>query len=676
MTKISTISKVFFLFSAVLCSTLFGQTKKVKEKQNGTIVFGKVYTVEELRKLDGLIRCSSSEYEDYLQKKYPKRMNEGQFESWIHPLIQNAAGKSQSGDVITIPVVVHIIHSGQAYGSAPNITDAQVASQITVMNQDFRKMAGTRGANTEAVGADTKIQFALAKVDPNGNPTSGIHRVNMCQTSWSMEDIDNVVKPQTIWDPTQYMNMWSVNFSTAGLLGYAQFPSGSNLTGLAANGGLAETDGVVAGYYCFGSSDVNDGTFILGTGVDLGRTMTHEVGHFLGLRHLWGDGNCFTDYVDDTPFSSNVANAHYNCTVTQDSCPTMPGLDMVRNYMNYTMDACMNIFTNDQKARITAVMNNSPRRASLKTSQKDLAIPLFANDAELIAERNCANVCITTPVAVTAQFMLYNRGTANMTSAVITYSVNGGAQQTMPWSGNLVPGRYAMVNIPSGATQGTISASIASVNGVADQRPSNNNANVVIGNTVPVNSTNFTFNLQLDQYGSETSWDLKNSAGVTLYSGGNYPDADPAMGPLITQNWVLPVDQCYTFTIYDSWNDGIYDNGGYYNIKNSAGNVVVYGSNFANVQTRSFKVLTALSTKETEPSKPKFGIYPNPATDVLNITKASLSAQYEIYNAVGQLVKSGNIENNQVKVAELVKGTYIITVKDKDITENLKFIKK
>lgn len=689
MKKISTISKMVFLFSLMFASFLFGQKQKIKANEGETIVFGKVYTVEELKKTNGLIRCSSSEYEDYLQKKYPERMNEGQFEAWLHPLIKsNMTNKSQNGDVITIPVVVHVIHAGEVYGDWPNITDAQVQSQITVMNQDFRKMTGTRGHNTEAIGADTKIQFALAKVDPNGNPTNGIDRVNMCKTAWSTDEINNIVKPKTIWDPTQYMNMWSVNFSTPGLLGYAQFPSGSNLTGLNPNGGLAETDGVVAGFYCFGSNDANDGTFHLSQNVDLGRTMTHEVGHFLGLRHLWGDGNCLTDYVDDTPFSSSANDAHYNCNPNQDSCPSMPGLDMVRNYMNYTMDLCMNIFTNDQKARITAVMNNSPRRASLKTSLKDVAIPLFANDAELKAERNCsaASTCNGT-ASVSYLFSIYNRGTSPLTSAVISYTVNGGAAQTFNWSGNLAQDKYAIISL-TGTESSTIAAQITSVNGTSDARSSNNAAYAAAGSfaTTPVaSSTSFNFRLQPDFYGTETTWTLKNSTGATLYSGGPYADgiADPtgtqivSLPALVTETWNL-APGCYTFTINDTEGDGI-EVYGSYSVKDAAGNVVIAegSTNFGFTQTKSFKLLV-LDTKETKGALNNgIQVYPNPASDILNVTKVSDKATYKIYNAAGQLVGNGNISNGKITVSSLIKGTYVISIEDKGKESfNSKFIKK
>lgn len=664
----------FLLFVMLYCSA-FAQKKSNDDK----IVFGKKYTIEDLRKTSGFIRCASTEYEAMLQKNNPKRMTDEQFEAWIAPLIANAtANKSQNGGVITIPVVVHVIHSGQALGAAPNITDNQVISQITVMNNDYRKMASTPGFNTSPVGADTMIQFALAKVDPNGNPTDGIDRVNLCQLSWATSAVDNYVKPLTIWDPTKYMNMWSVNFSDSTLLGYAQFPSNSGLPGINIDGGYASTDGVVANFATFGSSDYDDGTFMLGAPYDKGRTMTHEVGHYLGLRHIWGDANCGTDYVADTP-THRTANGGCPSHPKSNTCGTAD--EMFENYMDYTADACMNIFTINQKDRIVAVMNNSPRRMELKNSIAEQPIPLFANDAELKGVKSCSQASCGTTSNVTVQFMLYNRGTAALTAAAISYSVNGGTSQTFNWSGNLLQDKYALINIPTGASQGSISAQIINVNGGGiDQRSTNNTASVVIGNTVPVANTNFTFELQLDYWGAETTWTMKNSSGTTLYSGGGYTSTitnpNPALPNLITQNWTLPLNDCYTFTINDSGDDGIYEYDGHYRILNSAGLVVAAGNDFTNTQSRTFRVTQALSTTENVKIKNTFAIYPNPATDVLNITKVSNQAKFEIHNAVGQIVQTGQINNNQVRVAELVKGTYIITVKDKDISESIKFIKK
>lgn len=669
-----TLLRMILFFSVLLSSTMYGQNLESKKLE-----IGKTYTINELKDINNVIRCASTEYERELQLKYPERMTDAQFEAWIAPLIENAkANKSQNGNIITIPVVVHVIHSGQAYGVAPNITDTQVQSQITVMNNDFRKLAGTPGYNTNPVGADTMIQFALAKVDPNGNPTNGINRVNLCYASWTQAGVNGYVKPRTIWDPTKYMNMWSVQFggSSSTLLGYAQFPSNSGLAGLNANGGAASTDGVVANYATFGSSDYNDGSFLLSAPYDKGRTMTHEVGHFLGLRHIWGDATCGTDYVADTP-THQAANGGCPAHPKANTCGTSD--EMFENYMDYTYDACMNIFTLNQKDRITAVMNNSPRRVELKTSVADIAIPLFANDGEVKFENDCttANSTCGGSATSTVKISLYNRGTSNMTSAVITYGV-GTNIQTYNWAGNLAPNAYALVNlsVPGTMPSGIMNVSVTTVNGVADQRATNNSFTTyfVGSGAVNANQGNFTFNLQNDYYGTEVSWTLKNSGGTTLYNGGPYTDTPTTSPPpaIITQTWNL-TPGCYTFTINDSYGDGIYDTGGYYNLKDSQNNVVFQGSRYTTSQTRAVNIVV-LSTGEVETKK--FSLYPNPVNDVIHITNLPANTKYEIHNAVGQIIKKGTIEDSKVRVSELVKGTYFISLKGNTISESLKFIKK
>ncbi|MEC5173301.1 M43 family zinc metalloprotease [Chryseobacterium nepalense] len=676
--------KVPFLFFVLLCCSIFAQKRKIQEQ--GQFVFGKTYTIDDLKRMNGVIRCASTEYEAMLQKQDPNRMTDAQFEAWIAPLIEKSkTNKSQNGGIITIPVVVHVIHSGQAYGVAQNITDEQVQSQITVMNNDFRRMAGTPGFNTNPVGADVMIQFALAKVDPNGNPTNGIDRVRICQDSWTTSEVNANVKPTTIWDPTQYMNMWSVKLggSSSNILGYAQFPSNSGVIGMPA-GGAANTDGVAANYRTFGSSDYGT-NFALDAPYDKGRTMTHEVGHFLGLRHIWGDDSdplvCATDYCNDTP---PAHEDNYACTVPIESCT--PGLfEMVENYMDYTNDTCMNIFTLDQKARITAVMNNSPRRVELKNSVKDLPIPLFANDAELKAEKICtsSSSCQGTS-SISVPFTLYNRGTSPLTSAVITYTVNGGSSQTYNWTGNLAQDKYAAISIVA-AENSTISAQITSVNGTSDARASNNTAFSFAGNytTTPLGSTSVTFTLQPDFYGSETTWTLKNSAGTTIDFGGPYSNGVAvgnqivSLPALVTKTWNLAPD-CYTFTINDSESDGI-EYYGYYNVKNSSGNIIISegSTNFGATQSKAFKVLV-LDTKDVKDvGVSDIQIYPNPVSDILNITKVSDKASYKIYSTAGQLVRQGNIIDGKINVSELIKGGYIITVeeKGKDLFTS-KFIKK
>lgn len=263
-----------------------------------------------------------------------------------------------------IPVVVHVVHNGEPIGTGPNILEAQVQSQIEVLNEDFRRKPGTNGYNPE--GVDTQIEFYLAQTDPDGITLQepGIHRYNGGMNIWPtgfFTSVDNILKPATIWDPEEYFNIWTVNFGGfvgRNLLGYAQFPSSSGLAGLDVDGGPANTDGVVIGYRYFGSSEKGDFPDLHPT-YNLGRTCTHEVGHWLGLRHIWGDGGCaMDDFCEDTPPSDG---ANYACS-EHVSCGSR---DMIENYMDYTEDQCMSLFTQDQKERMIQVLENSPRRNTL-----------------------------------------------------------------------------------------------------------------------------------------------------------------------------------------------------------------------------------------------------------------------------------------------------------------------
>ena len=656
------------LFMFILFNISYGQ------KGDQPTYFGKTISPEKISP-EGYVKCITDEYEDYLQKNNPKRKSNAEFEAWIETKMSEylnlQAVSSESGGIIYIPVVVHVIHNGDAYGTNENITDEQVISQITVMNQDFRRMLGTPGYNTSPVGADVQIEFVLAKVDPNGNPTNGINRVNLCQASWSTAAINSIVKPTTIWNPDDYMNMWSVNFTDGGLLGYAQFPSASTLAGMPADGGAANTDGVVAGYRFFGSSALAPGSY--SAPFDRGRTMTHEVGHYLGLRHIWGDGPCGTDdFCADTP-ESDAPN--YGCPTTHVSCSTT---DMVRNYMDYTDDTCMNIFTQNQKTRMLTVMTFSPRRASLRTSTKDIAIPLFANDAEVKLETICTTIACGTE-APAKQVILYNRGTSPLTSATLNYSFNGGAVNNFNWTGILSQGQYALITLPANSVgNGLFTVEVASANGGADQRASNNSATFLYG-FENFEYTNFTFNLQPDNYGSETTWNLTNAVGTILHSGGPYTDGNTT---LITQNWTLPADGCYTFTINDSFGDGVCcDWGtGYYEITANGGAVtVISGGSFGTSETKRF-TNTVLSSGNFEALKNVF-LYPNPTKNVLNIeipNSISLDGSYEIYNTLGQLIANHKISNQNdltINVAGLSNGVYMLNLKLDGNNKILKFVK-
>jgi hypothetical protein len=327
----------------------------------------------------GVVRCASVENETILKKKFPDRETTAEFENWMAKSISESKKNATQNvnTLITIPVVVHILSNGDAIGVNENLADVRAFAQIQSLNQDFRRMLDTPGYNENEVGADTEIEFCLAQRKPDGTATNGIDRVTTSFSAFTSRDDVETMKTTTQWNPAKYFNIWVVNFSggLGTLLGYAQFPSTSGLSGLNANGGAANTDGVVIKYTSFGSKLISnvgpyDDTY------NGGRTTTHEIGHCLGLRHIWGDGDgdpqtltpdcTVTDYCNDTPAAGYQ---HWGCQVGDDSCFDDAGQqDMVENYMDYSNDDCMNIFTINQKARIVAVMTNSIRRKELKTS--------------------------------------------------------------------------------------------------------------------------------------------------------------------------------------------------------------------------------------------------------------------------------------------------------------------
>lgn len=684
------IKGILFIF----CLFCIGNTYCQSDKITGKTLFGLPVKEGTINPKNGNIRCASTEYEQFLQEKNPKRMTSAQFETWLAPLVTKykatRASSKISGTVITIPVVVHVIYNGQALGVAPNIIDAQVQSQITVLNQDFRKLLGTPGYNTNPVGADVEIQFELAKQDPNGNPTNGIDRVNLTQSSWSDIDIDKTLKPNTIWDPTNYLNMWSVRFTDTTLLGYAQFPDASTLLGLSTTGGLSNTDGVVSSYDVFGSKtfDTNS-TFLLNTQYNKGRTMTHEVGHWLGLLHIWGDATCGNDYCDDTPIHHD---SNYGCPTTIPlSCdiPAVP--EMIENYMDYTDDSCMNIFTQNQKDRITTIMNNAARRSSLKTSTKNVAIPLFANDAEVKLEAYySSSMCGSIPNQTIQKATIYNRGTNNLTSATLNYNINSGNNIVYNWNGNLATNESTTFDITINATSnGIISASIVTANGVTDQRSTNNSASrtfIIPASPSNYAYSNYVFRLQQDLWGSETTWNLKNGSGTILFKGGPYSDKSAIPLPtLITENWILANNQCYTFTINDSSGDGIccgVDGNGYYDIKTNDGAIVVKsGTTFTSSDSVTFTTNTPLGTNIFELSNDIY-LYPNPTKGILNVRVPidfGLPNSLIISNSAGQIVSKKEVTKEihlSINTSTLSNGIYFITINKEGQTKTLQFIKE
>ena len=316
-------------------------------------------------------RCGTDEYHELLLQKYPElKKIEQRAKEKIHNFNPNSMRTNQ---IITIPVVVHILYENPS----ENLPDSQVISQIEVLNEDYRalnKDISKVPSYFNNVVADYQIEFCLATKDPNGNPTTGITRTPTTVTEFSKSD--DAAKKSSLggkdpWPTDKYLNIWVCDLQS-GLLGYATFPSTAVVD--------PSIDGVVIDYLAFGRNGTANPPY------HLGRTATHEIGHWLGLYHTFQGGcegtsnlDCDSkgDEVCDTP---PTAQSNYGCPQPQNTCIETPNdlNDMTMNYMDYGDDACIYMFTKGQKARSYAMI--SQYRQWLLNGTPSCALPpLIAN---------------------------------------------------------------------------------------------------------------------------------------------------------------------------------------------------------------------------------------------------------------------------------------------------------
>ncbi|TVR79673.1 MAG: T9SS C-terminal target domain-containing protein [Chitinophagaceae bacterium] len=405
-------------------------------------------------------RCHSTEYKNYQIENvegYAERLAEAN--DILHAYKHSSAFQRQSNDILTIPVVVHVVYNT----AVQNISDEQILSQIEVLNEDFRRLnadAANTPAEFQGVAADAGIEFCLATTDPDGNETTGITRT---QTSINQFFFNNNVKytsqgGKNGWDPTRYLNIWVCNLG-GGLLGYAEMPT--------ANPG--PTDGVVIGYTYFGRTGTLSNTF------NKGRTTTHEVGHWLGLLHNWGDGGCgVDDNIADTPLQGQP---YYGCPAyPQSSCGSS---DMFMNYMDYVDDACMNTFTEGQRTRMRAVLNTL--RSSILSSDGCTFQVEFDIDAaieEIKVPGEGQQICAS---RFYPEFILRNNGGIELNTATIEYELNGNVLFTYDWTGSLTTFQSEKIRLPIqnfNTGNYTLTIRVKDPNGFQDQNPANDSLTV------------------------------------------------------------------------------------------------------------------------------------------------------------------------------------------------------
>ncbi len=497
------------------------------------------------------IPCATAELEAAFLLANPNAQTVEQFEGWLAGKIAEMKAAPQSeliNPAVTVPVIFHVIHNNEAIGSGRNVATALIHQQVLQVNKDFANQSNS----IYPVSADMGIRYALAQNDPDGNPLPepGINRINRNDRGWSAPPytvgyanvannyLTNTIKPNSIWDPSRYLNIW-VSEWEAGILGIATFPSGSGLSGIP-GGDNNSTAGVAISYITVGSLFSPQGCGSYGKG----RTLTHELGHFWGLRHIWGDGLCATDYCNDTP-THQTNNSGEPIHPKPNNCGTTD--EMFENYMDYTNDIVQNTFTENQGDRMQAVFLNSPRRGSLATSNAGLVSVTGSNriafadcDGQLLISENVpGNICPRYR-DISLQLNVEDRATATTT---VTINIGGTATNGIDYE-LLTPsvtfnnGDYykAVVlriwdnTVPAGTRTIIVSYSIGTGGGVT----AGTNAQTM---TITVEEDDF--NIDIDQTSPVTVTIFAENFGTT--SGSNQVPAGWASGNVgsATNKWVV-----------------------------------------------------------------------------------------------------------------------------------------
>lgn len=453
-------------------------------------------------------KCGFVKYHKHLSEVTKATESEAVFEQWMQQkqqelhLLKGTTGRPQKGEPtapmraagtrgtaaaakFVIPVVVHVIHHGEEEGQGANIPKEQILSQIKTLNDDFRALNSADinklPADFKALAADTEIEFVLAKQDPEGVFTDGIVRVASSEVNWEQSE-DLKLKALSQWPSDKYLNLYTADLSHP-LLGWAQFPQSSQLAGLNIGDGSEASDGVVLDYQYVGSGyQANNSS--------KGRTATHEMGHYLGLRHIWGDGDCSSDdYVTDTPL---VEKSNQGCPKAEDAKSCSNGPAMYQNYMDYTDDGCMALFTPGQKERMFVVLQNSPRRKDLNNSIGKQEPVLVANDAGvrsllLSPSQACNN-------SYTPTIELRNYGNNQVTQVQVNLKVDNAVVKTYSLSTKLDYLQTQTIKLDevviANAGQRLVAASVTLTNNRQDGKSSNNTAtyelNVPLKTSLPV----------------------------------------------------------------------------------------------------------------------------------------------------------------------------------------------
>ena len=424
------------------------------------------------------IRCATVEYYNKLFQADPsfqQKMETNRKKISIRNTDPRALRILALSDTITL--VIHVIGNTTMQAL---VTNAVIQSQIDVLNEDYQ------GRNADSVRipaafkplyGKSKLTFALAGTNQFGEPTTGINRI-INNSTFSLSTIDDAKFTATggydAWDPTKYLNIWVVEFNTTNVLGSSVFPGDPR---------DLRYHGFVCDYRAFGR-----GVPYLFSQYTRGRTTTHELGHFFNLQHTWGDdgGACSgTDFPndaanDDTPNQANNTNGNpdplgIGKLVTDNCSQVSPGV-MYQNYMDYTDDPALVLFTNGQQARMQNTLTIAPDRAPLLASTAYKAAPVFTNDAGI---RQVISPSATSCNNFKPVVALRNSGSTTLTSVKILSSINNAAPVVYNWTGSLPSYTEIKITLPAlTANVGTTALTIYTTdpNGAVDGRKTNDTA--------------------------------------------------------------------------------------------------------------------------------------------------------------------------------------------------------
>ena len=516
------------------------------------------------------------------------------------------AQRSTAAISVTIPVVVHVLYST----TAENISDAQIASQIAVLNEDFHKLnadAGSVPAAFAGLAADPGIQFVLAKRTPAGVATTGIERKSSTTASWGTAD--KIKKASTggldAWDASKYLNLW-VGTIGGGILGYAQFP-----------GGAAATDGVVISPVYFGRTGTVTSPY------NLGRTASHEVGHWLNLNHIWGDdsGACTgTDNVADTP---NQGAENYGKPVFPHvSCSNGPNGDMFMNYMDYVDDNAMFMFSTGQSSRMNALFAAGGARVGLLTSAGGTA------PGGTTPPPTTVTYCASKGTSVAYEYLdLVSLGSISRTSGADAGYYNGTASST-----SLAAGSAQTISFSAGFV-GTAYTEYVKVYIDYNQNGVFTDAGELVvsaaGSTAATTRTG-SFTVPTTAKSGNTRMRVVLSDNSATTSCGSYSYGE-------TEDYTVSIT------------------GG----ARLAGTARLSGGGLADQYT----------------------LYPNPATDVLSIARPTNADPEQpfsvrVFDLRGSEVRGLSFTDGQLDVSTLRAGSYMLTVNDGTGTTHQRFVKE